>query len=115
MLPSPRSSTPPRLPFAELAKRESRKTIMPKADLKEQTAEPWFKDGLRFKCTACGDCCTGAPGYVWVNQAEITAMAERLGMEVAAFEKKYVRQIGVRRSLSRVQERRLRVFRRPDP
>ena len=53
----------------------------------------------RFKCTACGDCCTGAPGYVWVNQAEITAMAERLGMEVAAFEKKYVRQIGVRRSL----------------
>jgi Fe-S-cluster containining protein len=34
-----------------------------------------------------------------VNQAEIDAMAERLEMEVAAFEKKYVRQIGVRRSL----------------
>lgn len=63
------------------------------------TTEPWFKEGLRFKCTGCGDCCTGAPGYVWVNQAEIDAMAVRLGMEVAAFEKKYVRQIGVRRSL----------------
>ena len=24
------------------------------------TPEPWYKDGLRFKCTGCGDCCTGA-------------------------------------------------------
>jgi uncharacterized protein len=72
---------------------------MPKVESQEQPAEPWFKGGLRFKCTACGDCCTGAPGYVWVNQAEIDALAERMDMEVAAFEKKYVRQIGVRRSL----------------
>jgi uncharacterized protein len=72
---------------------------MPKADSREPTAEPWYKDGLRFKCTGCGDCCTGAPGYVWVNQAEISALADRLGMAVAAFEKKYVRKIGVRRSL----------------
>lgn len=61
--------------------------------------EPWYKDGLRFKCTGCGDCCTGAPGYVWVNQAEIDALAERLGMDAIQFEKKYVRKIGVRRSL----------------
>jgi Fe-S-cluster containining protein len=63
-------------------------------------AEPWYKDGLKFKCTGCGDCCTGAPGYVWVNQAEIDALAERLEMDPAKFEKKYVRQIGVRRSLN---------------
>jgi uncharacterized protein len=62
--------------------------------------EPWYKDGLRFQCTGCGDCCTGAPGYVWVNQAEIIALADRLEMDVAKFEKKYVRQIGVRRSLN---------------
>jgi Fe-S-cluster containining protein len=62
--------------------------------------EPWYKDGLKFKCTGCGDCCTGAPGYVWVNQAEIDALAERLEMDPAKFEKKYVRQIGVRRSLN---------------
>lgn len=72
---------------------------MSKANQQESTTEPWYKDGLRFKCTACGDCCTGAPGYVWVNQAEIVAIADRLKMAVAAFEKKYVRQIGVRRSL----------------
>jgi hypothetical protein len=36
---------------------------------------PWYKDGLRFTCTGCGDCCTGAPGYVWVNKEEIEALA----------------------------------------
>jgi Fe-S-cluster containining protein len=59
----------------------------------------WFKDGLRFQCTGCGDCCTGAPGYVWVNAEEIAALAERLEMDVERFERKYVRRVGVRRSL----------------
>jgi len=61
---------------------------------------PWYQDGLRFKCTACGDCCTGAPGYVWVNQAEINGMAGQLGISAEDFEAKYVRQIGIRRSLT---------------
>jgi Fe-S-cluster containining protein len=61
--------------------------------------EPWYQDGLRFKCSGCGDCCTGSPGYVWVNQAEIDAMAAHLEMTPAAFEKKFVRQVGIRRSL----------------
>jgi Fe-S-cluster containining protein len=73
---------------------------MAKANVSASTpTEPWYKDGLKFKCTGCGDCCTGAPGYVWVNQVEIDALAERLEMDPAKFEKKYVRQIGVRRSL----------------
>lgn len=61
--------------------------------------QPWFQDGLRFECTGCGDCCTGAPGFVWVNKAEIEALAKRLSMEVAEFEARYVRKVGVRRSL----------------
>jgi uncharacterized protein len=60
---------------------------------------PWYKDGLRFKCTQCGDCCTGAPGYVWVNQEEIAALAGDVGLDVVEFEKKYVRKVGVRKSL----------------
>ena len=36
--------------------------------------QPWYAGGLRFTCTGCGDCCTGAPGYVWVNQQEIDAL-----------------------------------------
>ena len=35
----------------------------------------WYAGGLRFQCTQCGDCCSGAEGYVWVNQAEIDALA----------------------------------------
>lgn len=61
---------------------------------------PWYHDGLRFECTACGDCCTGAPGYVWVNQQEIAALAASLGSEdIAEFEQAYVRNIGMRKSL----------------
>ncbi len=60
---------------------------------------PWYKDGLRFKCTQCGDCCTGAPGYVWVNKEEITNLAQLVGMGVEHFEAKYVRKIGIRKSL----------------
>jgi uncharacterized protein len=43
--------------------------------------EPWYKDGLRFRCTRCGNCCTGEPGFVWVNDEELTALAELLGEE----------------------------------
>lgn len=66
---------------------------------KDANQEPWYKEGLRFKCTGCGDCCTGAPGYVWVNQQEIDGLAALLGMKVDKFESKYVRRIGIRRSL----------------
>ena len=43
-------------------------------------AEPWYHEGLRFTCTKCGHCCTGAPGYVWLNEAELHALAEFLQM-----------------------------------
>ena len=61
---------------------------------------PWYRDGLRFTCTQCGDCCTGAPGHVWITNEEIAAMAAVLGMEEAAFEDAYVRQVGARKSLT---------------
>jgi Fe-S-cluster containining protein len=61
--------------------------------------KPWYSAGLRFECTQCGDCCTGAPGFVWVNAEEIAALAKLRGMKLAEFEKQYVRKVGVRRSL----------------
>ena len=61
--------------------------------------EPWYKDGLKFTCSQCGDCCTGAPGYVWVNKAEIEALAITVNLDVEEFEKKYVRRVGIRQSL----------------
>ncbi len=44
--------------------------------------EVWFADGLPFSCTRCGHCCTGAPGYVWVNEEEIQAIASFRGVTV---------------------------------
>ncbi len=61
--------------------------------------KPWFAEGLKFKCSQCGDCCTGAPGYVWVNKEEIRALAATQAMDVAEFEQKYVRRVGIRLSL----------------
>jgi len=60
---------------------------------------PWYGDGLRFECTGCGCCCTGAPGYVYVIRAEIEALAVAVGWEVAEFEKAFVRRVGRRKSL----------------
>ena len=59
----------------------------------------WYRAGLRFQCTQCGSCCTGAPGYVWVNKVEIAALAEVLKLDVEEFNKRYVRQVGIRKSL----------------
>ncbi len=67
--------------------------------MSDQASQPWYADGLRFKCSQCGDCCTGAPGYVWVNQEEIAALAVATGHSVEEFEKLYVTKVGVRKSL----------------
>lgn len=43
--------------------------------------EPWYAEGLRFQCQwrTCRACCTGAPGYVWVDDDDIARLAEFLG------------------------------------
>ncbi len=62
--------------------------------------DQWYGEGLRFQCSQCGDCCTGAPGYVWVNKSEIEALAAEMGVaDVLEFEQLYVRKIGIRKSL----------------
>ncbi|TWT29704.1 YkgJ family cysteine cluster protein [Blastopirellula retiformator] len=60
---------------------------------------PWYRDGLRFECSQCGDCCTGAPGYVWVNDEEIAQLAACVELSVDQFETAYVRKVGLRKSL----------------
>jgi Fe-S-cluster containining protein len=55
-------------------------------------SEPWYKDGLRFTCTLCGDCCTGEPGYVWVDDDDLTAIADFLGERVERIEALYTRK-----------------------
>jgi Fe-S-cluster containining protein len=54
-------------------------------------SEPWYKDGLQFTCTRCGNCCTGEPGSVWVNAEEIAAIAELRGETVEVMTAMYTR------------------------
>jgi Fe-S-cluster containining protein len=62
-------------------------------------SELWYQDGLRFRCTRCGNCCTGVPGYVWVEDEEIEALASHLGEPVHQVFGLYTRPVGHRRSL----------------
>ncbi len=62
-------------------------------------SDPWYKDGLRFTCTQCGKCCTGEPGFVWVNDAELTAIAAARGETVERVTALYTRLTGRGRTL----------------
>ena len=62
-------------------------------------ASQWYGDGLKFRCTQCGNCCTGAPGYVWVTRQEIAKLVKFLGLSQKEFGLRYLRRIGNRNSL----------------
>jgi Fe-S-cluster containining protein len=53
--------------------------------------QPWYASGLRFRCTQCGNCCTGEPGFVWVDAEEIDALAEFVGESRERFLALYTR------------------------
>src|SRR5438128_986169 len=61
--------------------------------------EPWYHDGLRFTCTKCGHCCTGAPGFVWLDVDELHALAEFLQTPLAEVVALYTRATHRGRSL----------------
>lgn len=61
--------------------------------------EPWYEDGLRFACTACGDCCAGGSGYVWVTPKEAAGLAAAVGQSLPAFANAFLRTVNGRLSL----------------
>jgi len=63
------------------------------------SAPPWYAAGLRFGCRRCGACCTGAPGYVWLQLEDATAIAAALGMGSSDFVAGYTRRVDGRLSL----------------
>ena len=62
-------------------------------------AKPWYGDGLKFRCTECGNCCTGPTGFVWISEEEIGRLATHLGRSIEDVRKRYTRKIGNRLSL----------------
>ena len=53
----------------------------------------WYKDGLKFKCTGCGNCCTGEPGYVWLSPEEVDTISAHLEISKEKFIQTYTRSI----------------------
>ncbi len=54
---------------------------------------PWFEAGLRFKCTGCGKCCTGTPGYVFLSETDIMRLSNHFALSKEAFLQKYSRYV----------------------
>lgn len=52
----------------------------------------WYSDGLEFECQQCGQCCTGAPGYVWLEDTDYKNMSEHLEITIEEFTRKFVRK-----------------------
>ncbi len=63
------------------------------------TEQIWYEAGLAFSCSQCGNCCSGPPGYVWVEQRDIEALALALRLTPAEFRNRHVRDVGERMSL----------------
>ncbi len=64
------------------------------------TKEKWYRAGLCFECSQCGNCCGGDPGYVWVTKKDIGRIAELLGREDGRLDKLHLRRVGLRYSLT---------------
>ncbi|MBY0514533.1 MAG: YkgJ family cysteine cluster protein [Gemmataceae bacterium] len=65
----------------------------------DDVERPWYHAGLRFTCTQCGKCCTGDPGFVWVTDAEVEAIAAFRGESAAEVRDVFTRSARGRRTL----------------
>ena len=70
------------------------------SDVAPGTDEPWYKDGLNFTCSQCGDCCTGAPGVVWVTDEELREIADCLDKPIGEIRLFHTRLVRGRMSLT---------------
>lgn len=50
-------------------------------------SKAWYRKGLRFDCTRCGNCCRshGRYAYVYLAPADVRAIAAHLGLSPADF------------------------------
>ena len=63
-------------------------------------AKLWYDKGLNFTCTQCGNCCTGAPGYVYVTLDEVKRISAFLGRSDGTLSPQHLRRVGRRYSLT---------------
>jgi Fe-S-cluster containining protein len=64
-----------------------------------QEEKPWYHKGLHFKCTGCGKCCSGSPGYVFLTEEDIARFTKHLNITTEVFTKRYTKFFHGRLSL----------------
>jgi uncharacterized protein len=65
----------------------------------EASSKVWYEKGLRFSCTQCGKCCTGKPGYVWLDDEDLDQILTYLNITIDEFANKYLRLVDGRIAL----------------
>ncbi len=83
---------------------------MPRPVKRPEDRAYFFDAGLRFGCTQCGACCTGAPGTVFMNADESARIARHLGLEPEDFLKHYAYPVKGGHSLREVGEEYACIF-----
>lgn len=68
------------------------KTTPAKSNKPATDDPPWYGQGLSFKCTMCGNCCTGPQGFVWFSPEEGKAIAKFLGISERDFYARYCKK-----------------------
>ena len=71
-------------------------------------SERFYTRGLQFECIRCGNCCTGAPGFVYLSEEDIASIAEFLQKDKKTFVQKYTRLVTI------FGERRLSLTEKPN-
>ena len=60
----------------------------------EAGTSDWFKDGLKFSCGMCGNCCSGSSGSVRFTNMEAEKMSAKLQINLTEFYDDYCRKRG---------------------
>ena len=74
-------------------------SLEPNTPLLQYSSLPHLPHGVRFECTRCGACCTGAPGIVRISEPEQQAMAKSLEITHESFSGRYLREVDGETSL----------------
>jgi len=54
--------------------------------------EKWYKKGLYFKCKKnCSYCCSGTPGYIWIDEKDIANISAFLKISREKFLKNFTK------------------------
>jgi len=68
--------------------------------------EDFYKDGLKFKCTQCSNCCRFDPGYVFLSYKDLERLKKHFNLSENEFIKKYCRivNMGDQKRLSLIEK-----------